>query len=468
MTRTPKLFNSALLAAVAAAVAAAFSVDIAAGAPGARSDVIEETAVRAHMGFLAGDAMNGRGSGTRDEWITATYIAAQLRRIGLEPLGDDGDYVQAIEIARTEVVGMPTLNIGSTTLIHGDQMVVMKLNSAALRGPLQKYDANTPVQAGAALLMPEGADPDADVRAAGLVLWHETPPARAHWSDWSRRVIIVGRAGIRALAGASPQSQASPSKIMLSADAYSAVTRLPEGSIATVEAATRDTSGHTWNAVGRLSGSGKEAKNDIILLSAHLDHLGARDLGVDRIYNGADDDASGTTAVLTLAETLAKGPPLKRTIVFAWFGSEEAGGYGARYFVEKPAIPLEKIVANLEFEMIGRPDSTIAPHTLWLTGWERTNLGPELAAHGARLVPDPHPAENFFERSDNIALARRGVVAQTVSSFGLHADYHQPSDDIAHIDFAHMTEAIQSLLLPVRWLADSAFRPEWAAGGRPH
>jgi hypothetical protein len=68
----------------------------------------------------------------------------------------------------------------------------------------------------------------------------------------------------------------------------------------------------------------------------------------------------------------------------------------------------------------------IAAHTLWLTGWERTNLGPQLASHGARLVADPHPAENFFMRSDNITLARRGVVAQTVSSFGLHADYHQP------------------------------------------
>jgi Zn-dependent M28 family amino/carboxypeptidase len=171
--------------------------------------------------------------------------------------------------------------------------------------------------------------------------------------------------------------------------------------------------------------------------------------------------------VLALAEALAKGPALKRTVVFAWFGSEEAGGYGARYFVEKPITPLEKIVANLEFEMIGRPDPSIAPHTLWLTGWERTNLGPQLAAHGARLVADPHPAENFFTRSDNFTLARRGIVAQTVSSFGLHADYHQPSDKLERIDFAHMTEAIQSLLTPVRWLADSDFRPDWAAGGKP-
>jgi Zn-dependent M28 family amino/carboxypeptidase len=254
---------------------------------------------------------------------------------------------------------------------------------------------------------------------------------------------------------------------MLAADAYAAVAKLAEGSIATLTADTRETSSHTWNAVGTLVGSGDAEKNAVILLSAHLDHLGARDTGVDRIYNGADDDASGSIAVLALAEALAKGKPLQRSVVFAWFGSEEVGGYGARYFVEKPVVPLDRIVANLEFEMIGRPDGSIAAHTLWLTGWDRTNLGPQLASHGARLVADPHPAEDFFMRSDNITLARRGVIAQTVSSFGLHADYHQPSDDITHIDFGHMTQAIQSMLAPIRWLADSSFKPDWVQGGRP-
>ena len=254
---------------------------------------------------------------------------------------------------------------------------------------------------------------------------------------------------------------------MLAADAYAAVAVLAEGSIATLTADTREMPGHTWNAVGTLVGSGDAEKNAVVLLSAHLDHLGARDTGVDRIYNGADDDASGSIAVLTLAEALAKGKPLQRSVVFAWFGSEEVGGYGARYFVEKTIVPLDRIVANLEFEMIGRPDASIAAHTLWLTGWDRTNLGPELASHGARLVADPHPAEDFFMRSDNITLARRGVIAQTVSSFGLHADYHQPSDDISHIDFAHMTQAIQSMVAPIRWLADSSFKPDWVEGRRP-
>ena len=208
----------------------------------------------------------------------------------------------------------------------------------------------------------------------------------------------------------------------------------------------------------------------MILLTAHLDHLGNRPpaagapAGGDTIFNGADDDASGSVAVLELAEALSKGRRPKRTVIFTWFGSEESGGYGAGHFLEHPPVPLEAMVANLEFEMIGRPDPAVAAHTLWLTGYERSDLGPRLAKRGARLVQDPHPTENFFMRSDNIQLARRGVVAQTVSSFGLHKEYHQPSDEVRLVDFPHMTEAIRSMLEPVKWLANSEFRPDWRAG----
>ena len=158
--------------------------------------------------------------------------------------------------------------------------------------------------------------------------------------------------------------------------------------------------------------------------------------GADTIYNGADDDASGSIAVLELAEAFVKGARPKRTIVFGWFGSEESGGTGSRYFADKAVVPLDKIVANLQFEMIGRPDAKVPPHTLWLTGYERSTLGPELAKRGAKLVQDPHPDQSFFTRSDNIQFARRGVIAHTVSSFGLHKDYHQASDEIGTIDFA--------------------------------
>ena len=224
----------------------------------------------------------------------------------------------------------------------------------------------------------------------------------------------------------------------------------------------------TTNVVGILRGSDPKLAKETVLLSAHLDHLGVgREVNGDKLYNGADDDASGVTAVLELAEALAVGPKPKRTVVFALFGSEEIGGYGARYFQEHPPVPVESFVANLEFEMIGRPDAAVAAHTLWLTGYERSNLGAELAAHGARLVADPHPEQHFFQRSDNYVLARKGIIAHTVSSYGLHGDYHRPSDDLAHIDFAHMTDAIASMVGPVKWLVNTDFKPEWSKDGKP-
>jgi Zn-dependent M28 family amino/carboxypeptidase len=171
--------------------------------------------------------------------------------------------------------------------------------------------------------------------------------------------------------------------------------------------------------------------------------------------------------VLELAKAMVAGPRPKRTIVFAWFGSEESGGTGARYFADKPVVPLDRVIANLQFEMIGRPDAKVPPHTLWLTGYERSTLGPELAKRGAKLVQDPHPEQNFFERSDNIQFARRGVIAHTVSSFGLHKDYHQPTDEIGTIDIAHMTDAIRSMVAPIQWLAGATFKPEWLPGKKP-
>lgn len=248
--------------------------------------------------------------------------------------------------------------------------------------------------------------------------------------------------------------------------------------------------GQTWNVIGVLRGGGggdPVLSKQAILLSAHIDHLGTSNAARvntanantvnantargaasdDNIYNGADDDASGVVAVLELARALSASPTRKRTIYFVLFGSEEIGGYGATHFLNNPPLPLNFIVANLEFEMIGRPDAKVAPDTLWLTGFDRSNLGAELARRGARLVSDPHPEQNFFRRSDNYQLARRGVIAHTVSSFGLHQQYHEPDDDIAHVDFPHMARTINSMLKPIEWLANSDFTPVWVEGGRP-
>src|SRR6185503_13931555 len=225
----------------------------------------------------------------------------------------------------------------------------------------------------------------------------------------------------------------------------------------------------TWNAIGKLTGSDPTLGSQVILLSSHLDHLGVRPNAStdDKIFNGADDDASGSVAVLELARVIASGAKPKRTVYFVCFGSEEAGGFGANYFVNNLPFPKEKLVANLEFEMIGRPDTAVKPEELWLTGFERSNLGPELARRGAKLVLDPHPDQNFFQRSDNYTLARQGIIAHTVSSFGLHTDYHKVSDEVRTIDFVHMTRSINSMVVPIRWLVNSNFVPAWVEGRRP-
>lgn len=292
--------------------------------------------VRADLGFLASDALRGRGSGTNDELIAAEYIASELDRVGLEPIASDHSFIQ---------------KISGTFPIHG------------------------------------------------------TP------RPWTTR-----------------------------------------------------------NVVAILRGRDPALREQIILLTAHMDALGigaAADNG-DSIYNGADDDASGCAAVLEFARQFSHSRIPKRTVMFAFFGSEESGGQGSDYFLAHPPVPIDSIVANLEFEMIGQPDAKIRGDELWLTGYDRSDLGPVLASRGAHIVPDPRPSEDFFRRSDNFSLAKYGVVAHTVSSFGLNKTYHQPSDDLSHIDFAHLEQAIGSLMKPIQWLANSDFRPRWSPGRRPN
>lgn len=301
--------------------------------PQATSEALTDQ-IAGELSFLASDALQGRGSGTADELVAATYIASELRQIGIAPAGDKGDYIQDV---------------------------------------------------------------------VGTFKFHAGP------KEW-----------------------------------------------------------HTRNVIGILPGAAPTLKDQVILLTAHLDHVGVgTPVNGDTIYNGADDDASGCVAVLQLARALVAGSRPNRTVLFVFFGSEETGGQGDQYFLDHAPLPLEHIVANLEFEMIGRPDPAVKPGELWLTGYERTNLGPELAAHGAKLVADPHPDQKFFQRSDNYALAKRGIIAQTVSSYGLHKDYHRPSDDFAHADLQHMEQAIESLIAPVQWLVNFDFKPEWVEGKRP-
>ena len=444
---------------------------------------ILERNVRAELEFLASDAMQGRGSASGYERIAAEYIASQFRQFGLEPAGDadsagNKGFVQRVPLETLKFAEGPILSAtsGSETRKwqYGRDLLASFVRVPRTFGGLQVMDVDgIPAKdAVVAIRLPEGVDQQkrqellrkARVAQAAAIVMPE--------SDASRKVRESGEAKLPTLPGRI-QGEASTDapfvSIALRKDAFGQLAAMPAGTRVEFSGATQlSEAGATWNAVGVLRGSDARAAAQAIFLSAHLDHLGVGEpVNGDAIYNGADDDASGCVAVLELARALASGQRPRRTVYFVCFGSEERGGYGARYFVAHTPVPLPQVVADVTFEMLGRPDAKVAANTLWLTGFERSTLGPELARQGAQLVADPHPEQNFFQRSDNYTLALRGVVAHTVSSFGLHTDYHRPSDELAKIDLPFMTRSISSLILPIRWLADSSFRPAWVPGGAP-
>jgi hypothetical protein len=439
------------------------------------------------MQFLASDALRGRGSGTEDELLAAMYVASELERAGVEPAGspvaahssDLTAFLQPVNIGTRTIIAPPQLSFtaGDRTvnLIHGQDFYVARMSAPEISGTLQHNMAEASASAGRhgfVLSALQGEVTQQQIRseldalpakAAALLL---PMPARIRNRVQSNPSQLPSMApGIEGAAAAAGEG---PIVIYLEPVALQQLRSLPDGTSIMLKAETSDSVFETRNVVGVVRGSDPKLADQAILLSAHLDHLGVGSpVNGDAIYNGADDDASGVSAVLELARALAREPRPRRTVIFALFGSEEKGLWGSTYYRSHPTVPLANIVANLAFEMIARPDVAVAPNALWLTGWDRSNLGPELAQHGARLVADPHPEQHFFQRSDNYALAQRGVVAQTVSSYGLHHDYHQPSDELSKVDWDHLAHSISSMIGPLRWLANSDFQPRWREGKKP-
>jgi hypothetical protein len=224
----------------------------------------------------------------------------------------------------------------------------------------------------------------------------------------------------------------------------------------------------TDNIAGMIRGSDPTLRDEVVLVTAHYDHIGiGRAVDGDSINNGADDDASGNIALIEMAKALRNGPRPKRTILFMAITGEEVGGFGTRWYIAHPLLPLAKTVVDLNVEMIAHPDSIAGGFgKAWLTGYERSTMGDLLADNGIPLTPDMRIGQRFFERSDNVAFARIGIPAHSISSFNLATPYHNPKDEASTIDAKHMAEVISATAKSLRLLADG-LKPEWHPGGKP-
>ena len=219
-----------------------------------------------------------------------------------------------------------------------------------------------------------------------------------------------------------------------------------------VDAAHEITEQKLANVVGVLPGKSK--KDEYVIFSAHYDHLGVgKPTDGDSIYNGANDDAAGTTAVIVLANYFKALNNNERTIIFAGFTAEEVGGFGSQYFSRQfdPA----KVMAMFNIEMIGT-ESKWGKNSAFITGYEKTDMGSimqkNLEGTGFTFYPDPYTQQNLFYRSDNATLARLGVPAHTISTAKMENEphYHKASDHIETLDMENMTMIIQSIALASR------------------
>ena len=425
-------------------------------------ELITERSVTGTIAFLASDEMGGRGTPSPEFQIASAYVAARFAAAGLQGGGPEGSFYQSTNVETTQLPGEGVvLSVGVPREHYG--------LLAAGKEPVN-YEGDL-----------KNADPNSDQPLAGAVVL----PYDAAYSG--RRGMI---ALMRAIGGLRERGAAAvilpvpaDSELIGQARALKARPQMPgrggpslpvllvraedewAGHCALVIPPAVTANAEVRNVIGVLPGSDMELADEAIVFSAHLDHLGTRPGEADPIYNGADDDASGVTAVLSLADAfgaLAQKP--RRTVIFMTFWGEERGLLGSKHFAENPLWPLEKIVANINIEMIGRPEAG-ARNKVWMTGWERSDLGEGMvrAAERTGTLIFAHPkysGDMLYRASDNWSLASKGVVAHSFSAGSLHEDYHQPTDDWQKLERDHMTAVIRGLFAGSLPLAAGDFTPQ--------
>lgn len=438
--------------------------------------------LRGHVKAFSDDTLKGRPMGSDESLVAARYAAERLQAMGLKPGAADGTYFQRIDLYRTNFTAPSELHVVTksgekATLRYGAEFT-FDTASASLETEELRC-----VFVASAEDLPESPDP-------GVALVFQTSSGQAR--RWLKDAGMANGAGFGMVLNPrgkskvkEPSTKSGTGWRAANSANGTAVARLNgdwgdrayAGELQSVTFVPKGTVERCYdvNVIGVLPGVGTEEspalKDEIVMLAAHRDHIGLLKLRAgeeapeDMIRNGADDDASGCSVVLEVAEALASGEAPARTVVVVLVTGEEVGMVGSGFWASNPTVDPSSVVCALNFEMLGRPDPlTDGPGNIWLTGYERSNLGPLLREHGIEVTPDVRPTQNFFKRSDNVSFAKVGIVSQTLSSFGGHGDYHRVSDEWDTLDYAHMEAAAALSAAAVRDLVSGSWKPEWNEG----
>jgi len=394
--------------------------------------VIPDTAETARiLSFLAADELRGRGSFTPESERASDFIAGEFRSAGLSPLKGEDSIGIRFTVNRTRPV---SVRVSFNGAVLPDTEVIVSTREVSVE--IDRPDSLPLIRMG------ETFDRSMMRRGDGIVL---IPRSHAPMFRRYRRFMSGPRISMDA-----PEPGVFVA-VLTDLDTVTALDVRYSGAA--------DTPGLV-DVVGVLPGR-REA--EIVLFSAHYDHLGVvSPVGGDSIANGANDNASGTTALIALAKYFRSLGTPERTLVFAAFAAEEIGGFGSRFLAGK--VDPGTIVAMVNLEMLGTV-SKFGPNSFWITGYDRGELGPmvsdALVGTGYSAHPDPYPDENLFFRSDNASFARVGVPAHSFSTDPIDIDsvYHTVDDEIERLDIGHLAGIVKGIALGIGGIVDGRQTP---------
>ena len=488
-------------------------------APRPTVSAITEADLMTRLYQFADDSMGGRASGTPGHIMATDYLAAEARRLGLVPAGTDGSYFQVLPMVRRGFEPGGVVRVGTTQFVMGTDFIPMVARGGSARDVGEATvilggvagDSTTWVSAAEAagkvvLLNENPRRSSLTLQAMGIAPGSRYAGAAAVVLPSYDRFPAAMRAGTsRPSVGLQSASAGAIGPVyLIASDAMHASLVAAAGETVTMSIKYRETPAPTRNVVAILPGSDARLRGQYVALGAHNDHdpltataldhdslravfagrakvaptvvtPGSRPARPDSIKNGADDDGSGSVALLEIAEAFATSPNRpKRSVLFVWHAAEELGLLGAEHFVANPTVPLDSIVAQLNMDMIGRGGATDivggGPQYLQLVGSRRLSreLGDLVETVNARqprpfrfdygFDADGHP-ERIYCRSDHAAYAKHGIPV-TFFHTGLHLDYHQVTDEPQYIDYDKLFATTRLIYDVAGELANRATRPK--------
>jgi len=516
----------------AIALAVALSCTQVWAAPGEKNArIITAEQLRNHLSFIASDALEGRDTPSRGLKTAAQYLASHLARWGVKPAGDDGTYFQKIALDKTLIdknssitANGQTFSFGTGFLASATELDISAPAVFADHGwyiPEKEINPYEGLDVAGKIIIVTGAFPEGInfrkipgtrgkdwftvsgyAKKFGAKAVIRVPSFRllSRWQTSKERSLSKGSFAMQKFKKAG---QTGPALITASAELLSAIFSgegrgransifragnggdavepfaLKEDNVISIKMSSQVETVYTQNVIGIIEGSDKKLKKEYVAIGAHYDHVGMKKNGSgDTIYNGADDDGSGTVAVLSIAEAFSRAKKTKRSLLFIWHTGEEKGLWGSKYFTEYPTVDRDMIITQLNLDMIGRgkPAGDTHPKNKELSGPDEIYvigskmMSTELGALSEKVnkdylkmklnykYDDPNDPNRFFFRSDHFNYAQKGI--PVIFYFdGVHVDYHQVSDHFDKIDYEKLQKVTRTIYMTAEKLASIPKRP---------